>query len=147
MQELSREQAHAEFVNSGPRQRAHGLRCGLCLALMAILSGSAFTAQELSAPNPYHLNQGAMPMPDGNQIARMKRIHEKWQEYDALNVERKKQMVKDTADLLLLAKDLKEEADRAITGQLPPRTVREAEVIEILAHNVNVKMKLTVPAE
>ena len=70
--------------------------------------------------------------------------NQKKQNFEAANVERKRQMDDESAKLLLLAKDLKDQTDKLGDRPLPPRAVREAEVIEILARDLKDKMKLTV---
>ena len=64
--------------------------------------------------------------------------------FEAANAARKKQIDEDTAKLLLFAKDLKAAMDKASDGKISERMIREAEVIELLARNVQTRMKLTV---
>jgi hypothetical protein len=68
----------------------------------------------------------------------------KQQNFDAANALRTKQIIDDTTKLLILSRDLKAKTDKIGNEPLPKILVREAEVIELLAHDVQRKMKLTV---
>jgi len=74
----------------------------------------------------------------------MNQVHQKRQNFDAANALREKQINDETAKLLILAKDLKSQMDKLGDRPLPDRLLREAEVIELLAHDVQTKMTLTV---
>jgi hypothetical protein len=74
----------------------------------------------------------------------MKEQNKKKKDYSAANAERKRQMDDESAKLLILAKDLKTQTDNLDGNPLPPRAVREAEVIELLAHDLKEKMKMTI---
>ncbi|MGA8042719.1 MAG: hypothetical protein WCA37_07950 [Terracidiphilus sp.] len=73
------------------------------------------------------------------QEARLKK-----ENFEKANTERMREIDDESVKLLILTRDLKAKMDRAGKGQLPPEVVREAEVIEILARDVQEKMKLTV---
>ena len=82
--------------------------------------------------------------PDVNEQMRMQRDHVNKENFDKANTERMRQIDDESVKLLILTMDLKAKMDRAGKGKLPPELVREAEVIEILARDVQEKMKLTV---
>ena len=63
--------------------------------------------------------------------------------FDAANLERKRQIADDSAKLLKLASDLKSEVDKTSKDTLSLGVIRKADEIEKLAHNVKEKMKLT----
>jgi len=62
----------------------------------------------------------------------------------AANALRTKEIADDTIKLLILIRDLKAKLDKLGDAPLTPQLIREAEVIAILAHCVQKKMKLTV---
>jgi hypothetical protein len=108
------------------------------LATLAILSGFDGRGQQgppPRTPKPLLLPEANHP-PDKNDLMVLNQQNQKKQNFEAANVERKRQMDDESAKLLLLAKDLKDQTDKL--GN------REAEVIEILARDLKDKMKLTV---
>ena len=116
------------------------------LATLAILSGSDGRGQQgppPRTPKPLLLPEANHP-PDKNDLMVLNQQNQKKQNFEAANVERKRQMDDESAKLLLLAKDLKDQTDKLGNRPLPPTAVREAEVIEILARDLKDKMKLTV---
>ncbi len=72
-----------------------------------------------------------------NQRENSKRLKE-------INLQRQKEMTSDTARLLELANQLKNETDRTENDKLSVLEVRKAEMIEKLAKSVREKMKATV---
>jgi hypothetical protein len=83
-------------------------------------------------------------LPDANDKMLMNQAHQKKENFDAANELREKQITEETANLLILAKDLKAQMDLLGDKPLTPRLLKEAEVIELLAHDVQAKMTLTV---
>ena len=81
---------------------------------------------------------------DANDIMRMHQNKLTKQNFDAVNALRDKQIHDESTKLLILARDLKAQMD--LLGDAPPspRLLREAQVIELLAHDVQTKMTLTV---
>jgi len=67
-----------------------------------------------------------------------------WKGLEQLNQLRHKEMASDTERLLALANQLKAETDKASKDTLSMDTVRQAEQIEKLAHNVREKMRTSV---
>jgi hypothetical protein len=82
--------------------------------------------------------------PDANEQMQMRALHQRASNFDAANALRKKQIDDESMKLLILASDLKKQMDKL--GNQPPssRLLREAEVIELLAHDVQTRMVLTV---
>jgi len=119
------------------------VRACACLAAMAALAGAQQQTPNLSRPIPIPVI--TVP-PDPNQQMEM---HEQAQKdksanFAAANAERKKQISDDSARLLKLATELKEEVDNTTKDTLSVAVIRKADEIERLAHNVKQKMKLTV---
>jgi hypothetical protein len=83
-------------------------------------------------------------VPDANAQMTMRDQQAKKQNYDAANLERKRQLTDDSARLLKLASDLKAEVDKTSKDTLSLAVIRKADEIERLAHSVKEKMKLTV---
>lgn len=86
----------------------------------------------------------ANPQPDANSVMRMREQHEKKQDFEAANIERKKQLTDDSARLLALASELKTEVDKTNKDTLSLTVIRKASEIEKLAHDVREKMRLVV---
>jgi hypothetical protein len=148
---------HSDFESrlTGARRTQHrwgdyGKRACICLGVVAALSGTA------QAPNTTPPSGGALRRdradiaasinrtPDANDMTRMREQQAKQQNFEAANIERKRQMAEDSARLLKMASDLKAEVDKTNKDTLSLTVIRKAEEIERLAHNVKEKMKLTV---
>jgi len=130
------------------RSRSLVVRVAVVAAAMVVLSGMSATPQQSPPPRPPHpiLLPEANHLPDVNDQMKMREDETKKQNFDAVNALRTQQIADDTAKLLILTKDLKVQMEKVGDEPLPPRLVREAEVIEILAHDVQTKMTLTVGA-
>jgi len=72
------------------------------------------------------------------------RLQNNQKRFTELNVLRQKEMTSDTEKLLALANQLKTEMDKIPNNSLSIESVREAEQIEKLAHNVRDKMRASV---
>jgi hypothetical protein len=109
-------------------------------AQSSITPGGALRTDKVDLPTP--INQP----PDA--IAQMKsREHRAGQQkFDIFNALRQRQIADETLKLLILARDLKSQMDNMGAQPMPARLLREAEVIEILARDVQAKMTLTVGA-
>jgi hypothetical protein len=81
---------------------------------------------------------------DANDQIKLHEQKSKKQNFEAANAERKRVLDDETTKLLILARDLKQQAESMETSPLTRKAVREAEVIEMLARDVKEKMKLTV---
>jgi hypothetical protein len=117
------------------------------VAMAAFIAGGKGNGQE-TMPNP--LQPRPVPMPERNRIPDVNdqmKFHEqnaRNRNFEAANAERKRQIDDETGKLLILAKDLKSKMDKLGDEPMPPVLVKEASVIEILANDVKVKMKMTV---
>jgi hypothetical protein len=116
------------------------------LAVLAVSSGANAVAQQSPPPRPPHpiLLPEANRPPDANDQMLMRERQKRQKNFDEANTIRAKEIAGDAANLLILARDLKAEMDRLGDNPLTPRLMREAEVIELLARDVQTKMKLTV---
>ncbi|MDE3187697.1 MAG: hypothetical protein KGM96_09270 [Acidobacteriota bacterium] len=133
-------------------QTRRGRRAAVGLAMLAILlspmkSGAQQTygTQQISGPpRPTSIIQpAANHPPDANDQMLMQEHQLKKQQFEVVNAERKRELDTESANLLILAKDLNAQVLKLGSKPLPARLVREAEVIELLAHDVQTKMKLT----
>jgi hypothetical protein len=129
---------------SAPLSRRESLR-GMASAVL--LAGFAVSFQlnaQTTNPNKPILLPEANRPPDANAQMTMREQTAKKVNFDAANVERKRQIADDSARLLKLAGDLKAEVDKTSKDTLSLGVIRKAEEIEKLAHSVKEKMKLTV---
>lgn len=85
-------------------------------------------------------------IPDANDIMTMNQQQAKKNSFEAANLERKRQIADDVAQLLKLATELKAEVDKTGNVDVSVEVIRKAETIERLAAEVKEKMKLTVGA-
>ena len=116
--------------------------------LLLALNGGGFPPQQASQPPQYI--EKSYPVPAGNELpdknAQMQ-MHEKEasrKDFEAANAERRRQIGRDSEELVRLAKELKATLENTEEGVAPRDAVRKAELIERLAHGVKEKMKLTV---
>lgn len=94
-------------------------------------------------PHPIIIPQ-ANRIPDANDQMQMSEQRTKQKNFDAANARRAQAINDDATKLLILARDLNAEIDKLGDKPLPNKLLREAEVIELLAHDVQNKMTLTV---
>jgi hypothetical protein len=80
--------------------------------------------------------------PDANRLMQMHHTHLQMQRFAVANLERRRQLMDDSARLLQLAAELSIELQRA--GDADLALASKADMIEKLAHAVQEKMKLTV---
>jgi hypothetical protein len=117
-------------------------------AVLLICSSSMIATGQNSISAPPHPHTVLLPEanrpPDKNEQMKMNQAQQKKENFDAANALREKQIDDETVKLLILAKDLKLQMDKLGDNPLPNKLVREAEVIELLAHDVQTKMTLTV---
>lgn len=132
--------------DSSDRFVRSSLRIAVSLAAVMFLSATTGSGQQDPPPRAPHpiLLPEANHLPDVNDQMVMKEQNAKKKDFSAANAERKRQMDDESAKLLILAKDLKTQTDNLDGNPLPSRAVREAEVIELLAHDLKEKMKMTV---
>jgi hypothetical protein len=126
-----------------PRLTALCIGVAAGLAVLIIVPVIAVEGQQNRGQYP-QLPPIANPMPDANQQMEMQDQQRKQQNFEAANIERKKQIADDSAKLLKLATDLKTEVDKTNKDMLSLSVIRKAGEIEKLAHTVKEKMKLTV---
>jgi hypothetical protein len=82
--------------------------------------------------------------PDVNAQLRSKRRRTNQLNFDAANALRQQQITDEATKLLILTRDLNLQMERLGGDPLPERLLREIEVIERFAHDVQHKMTLTV---
>jgi hypothetical protein len=83
-------------------------------------------------------------VPDANDRMKMNDVFQRAQNFDAANALRQKQIDDESTKLLILANDLKQKMEKLGNRPVSERLLREAEVIELLAHDVQAKMTMTV---
>jgi hypothetical protein len=125
------------------RARSVRVAAGIAMVVVAAIAGNSQQTPPPRTPHPILLPE-ANHLPDINEQMKLNQQTAKKQNFDAANAERKRQIDDETAKLLILAKDLKTKVDNLGGEPLPPVLVREADVIEILANDVKVKMKMIV---
>jgi hypothetical protein len=125
------------------------------LATTALLACAGLTALS-SAPHQPAANQPpqyiekSYPVPAGNEWPdKNSQMHMRdklatSKNFEAANLERKRQIDNDCAELLKLATEVKAAIDKSDKDTLSADVIRKAELIEKLAHSVKEKMKLTV---
>ena len=112
-------------------------------AAVVALSGAAQSTPPAMTPHPILLPEANRPL-DANQRMELEENQGKEKSYEAANIERKRQIDEDSAHLLRLAADLHVELDKTGKDTLSLEMIRKAQEIELLAHSVKEKMKLTV---
>jgi hypothetical protein len=85
-------------------------------------------------------------IPDANEQMAMNQQQSKRKNFDAANLERRRQISEDTAKILQLATELKAEIDKTGKDTLSLTVIRKADAIEKLAKGVREKMKLVMGA-
>ena len=113
-----------------------------CIVVFAALAAT----YELRSQQPIKWSEPspqANRLPTPTQQMAMRDQQRKKANFEAANLERKRQIADDSAKLLKLASDLKTEVDKTSKDTLSLGVIRKAEEIEKLAHSVKEKMKLT----
>ena len=122
----------------------------LCAAALLIFEPhAAFAQSQLPPPRPPRpiVDPAASHPPDANDIMQINSHRASRRNFDVANAARLQLLQDDTAKLLILAGDLKARFDK-LNGQKPSaEMLRELEVVELLAHDVQTKMKLTISAD
>jgi hypothetical protein len=128
-------------------RRPLGRRMLVCaIVFMTLAATYNLRSQTPSNPNHSILLPAVNRPPDANAQMSMRDQQAKKQNFDAANLERKKQINDDSARLLKLASDLKSEVDKTSKDTLSLGVIRKADEIEKLARDVKEKMKLTMSA-
>lgn len=115
----------------------------LTLLGVILFAGIPLLAQN---PNPRQtlLQPEANRPPDANAQMRMGQQRQRANNFDAANALRQRQIDDESTKLLILASDLKLQMDNLGDRPISDRLMREAEVIESLAQDVQKKMTLTI---
>ena len=115
----------------------------LPLLVAGLCGGLTLLAQN---PNPRQtlLQPEANRPPDANQLMQMDQAHQRKSNFDAANALRQHQIDDQTTKLLVLAHDLKLQMETLGDRPVSDRLLREAEIIEALARDVQKKMTLTI---
>ncbi len=117
-----------------------------CLIIaVAALAGLALPGQQPPINGSYLPPMINQP-PSFHDQTQMSEQQAGQQSFAAANAQRKKQIAEDSAKLLKLAIDLKNEVDKTTQDTLSLAVIRKADAIEKLARNVKEKMKLAVGA-
>ena len=125
-----------------------------CVALLAALVPCGFGQQPDSQrpsnqaepkPSPLLEPGNGGRIPDSNDMARMREQQLKRASFAAANAERKRQLDADSLALLRFATELNEDVEKD-NHRLSSELLQKIEQIERLAHNVQVKMKITMSA-
>ena len=131
------------------------LRSFACLGILAWGTSIFVCAQATQGPptveaqpkqSPDAVDPSANRPLDANQLMKLKDQQAKRRSYDAANMERKRQLTEDSALLLRLAGELRDEIANVSRDAEGVTLMRKIEEIERIAHNVQQKMKLTVGA-
>ena len=115
----------------------------LPLLVAGLCGGLTLLAQN---PNPRQtlLQPEANRPPDANQLMQMDQAHQRKSNFDAANALRQHQIDDEATKLLVLAHDLKLQMETLGDRPVSDRLLREAEIIEALARDVQKKMTLTI---
>lgn len=128
------------------RTKTRTLTGAAVFVAVAIVIAFAHAEPQTQAPSmdkPYLMPEANRP-PDKNTQMLMHEQQQKKQNYEAANLERKKQIADDAARLLQLATELKAEVDKTNKDTLSLNVIKKADTIERLAKGVKEKMKLTI---
>lgn len=117
------------------------LACAMCV------SGGAGQTSNPTVKLGSVLSPAANRPPDANEQMLMRQRNQRRQNFDAANALRLRQIDDDTRKLLILAADLKRKLDAVGDSPVPPQLAREAEVVELLARDVQTRMKMTIGSE
>ncbi len=91
------------------------------------------------------MNQTANPTADANRLMLDSMKHQdNLKRFESMNVQRQKEMTSDAAKLILLAHQLKTEMDKGTPDAVSIFEIREAELIEKLAHGIQHKMRVSI---
>lgn len=93
-----------------------------CVATMLTFTCTALPAQQAPSRDPDrpYIIPEANPLPDANDRMIMREQKTKKQNFDAANTLRTRQIIDDTAKLLILTRDLKAQTNKLGSAPLPP---------------------------
>ncbi|MGA7106738.1 MAG: hypothetical protein WBV28_05155 [Terracidiphilus sp.] len=135
-----------------PRPRRFAAPSRIFIGCLLLLVAHSNVAQGPTTPSGVIRTDKADLQSPVNQppdaIAQLRaRVHRaKQRNFDAANELRIRQIADETGKLLILARDLQLQMEKFDGKPLPALLIREAEVIELLAHDVQSKMTLTIGA-
>lgn len=119
--------------------------------MLIILGVFATNAAQESGPPGGALRPGIADLPtplnlppDANRQMLLHQRRSNDLRFETLNALRHRQMVEETAKILILARDMQAKLAAGVGQPASARMVREAEVIEILAHDVHARMTMIV---
>ena len=115
----------------------------IAVALIPVISRALFV-QNTQPNTPRNVPEFINRPPDLNDQVRMRQQGLSEQRFAAINAIRKQQVTNDSAKLLKMATDLKEEVEKSDKGNLSPETIHKAEMIEKLARSIKEKMSTSV---
>jgi hypothetical protein len=128
-----------------------GLVCLAVLSSMSIAVGVPQSQIGNGLPYPPHepglppMNKTANPTADANRLMEdSMKSQDNLKRFELMNLERQKEMTSDIAKLIELANQLKTETDKGTSDSLSMSQVRQAELIEKLAHSIQHKMRVSV---
>ena len=134
-------------ASAGRQREIRVGRAAFMLLAIVVMSGQFSRPQNTQTqqvvPHPIIIPQ-VNRLPDANDQMKMSEQRAKKKNFDAANAVRAQQINDDATKLLILARDLNSEIDKLGDKPLPDRLLREAEVIELLAHDVQRRMTLMV---
>jgi hypothetical protein len=111
------------------------------------LAVSPVVAGEMQQTTVYHYPPPEIVRaPDSNRRDEINQLKIQKQNFDAANTARKKLIDAESAELLKLATEIEAELDQSNSDTLSFETIRKAEEVERLAHDIKQRMKLTVGA-
>jgi hypothetical protein len=143
--------ANRQLAQSSPCASLHPrwiTVCACVFALAATLGTTGELTTQTESPNRGRplISPTANPVPDANEQMKMQEQQNRNRNFEAVNLERKRQISDDSLRLLKLVIDLKTEVDKTSKDTLSLGIIRKADEIERLAHGVKEKMKLTMAA-
>lgn len=127
----------------------HWGRILVCCVVIAVFAAVVGPGQLMNNGKP---NPSVMPdnqpnvLPDVNQQMMMHQQQASKRNFEAVNAERRRAIVGESALLLKLATDLKAEVDKSNKDTLSLNVIRRADLVERLAHDMKEKMKLSIAA-
>jgi hypothetical protein len=127
-----------------PSAREAGIFAGLVAVALIPLIGWALLLQNNPPNTPRNVPEFINRPPDFSDQMRMRQQGMSEQRFAAINAIRKQQVTDDSAKLLKMATDLKEEVEKSDKGKLSAETIHKAEVIEKLARSIKEKMSTSV---
>ena len=130
-------------------QRFFNAAIGIGIVMVCMLPDARMHAQggqsvsAIPKPEGYIIPAANRP-PDANDRLKMSEQRIRRESYDKANTERIRLIDEETVKLLVLTRDLKARLERLDKGPFPPEVAKEMQAIEVLAHDVQEKMKLTI---